>query len=67
MDPAHIKTSGLAQKMIGILLKRSELKLASPLQLDFIHKIGIEEQEAAVLTEQQASALIDRFKAQRAG
>lgn len=60
VDVSKITSKGLAQKVIGIVLTRMKLKLASVSQLDFLHKLGIDDQKCSTLTEREASGLIDR-------
>lgn len=64
-DPSGITMKGLASEMIGTLTARKSLKLATPAQLNFMHKLGIPDGEASKLTEEAANAAITRAKAAR--
>jgi superfamily II DNA or RNA helicase len=64
-DPSGITMKGLASEMIGTLTARKSLKLATPAQLNFMHTLGIPDDEAAKLTEEAANAAITRAKAER--
>lgn len=65
IDCTKVLTKGLAQKLLGIMFTRLDHKLATPLQLDFMHRLGIDEQTRSTVTMREASALIDRTKAAR--
>lgn len=65
MDASKIATKGLAQRVIGILFNRSDLKLATPAQLNFLKALGIDEMTRATVTQREASILIERRKAER--
>lgn len=55
-----VKTSGQAQKLIQRHLKRTELGLASPLQLRFLKQLGFADEVTATLTKKQAGAIIGK-------
>lgn len=59
MATEGIKYKGLATKIIGILMARLKLKLATASQLHFMKQLGLPENETATLTSKQASELID--------
>lgn len=65
VDTSKIQFKGLAQKVIGILLTRMKLNLATPLQLDFMHKLGVDDLRASKLTQAEARAVIDRTLAEK--
>lgn len=56
---------GLASKMIGTVLTRHTMKLATVGQLDFLHRLGVSGEEAAMLKQDEASRLIDTLKKDR--
>jgi superfamily II DNA or RNA helicase len=60
MATEGIKYKGLASKVIGRLMTRINLHLATPGQLTFLHQLGVDEQTAATLTMREASDLLDR-------
>lgn len=60
IDPAKITTKGLAQKVIGILMNRITLKLATPTQLEFMKQLGLITADSAKLTRDEATRLIDQ-------
>lgn len=55
-----IKSKGLASKIIGRLMTRFNLNLATPAQLQLLLQLGHDEQQAATLTKREASDLLDR-------
>lgn len=63
IDCANIRYKGLASKIIGRVISRISLGLCTPHQLEFMHKLGIDEQKCATMTISEASALIDATKA----
>ncbi len=62
IDTDKIKYRGLATKLIGRILTRLKMGLATPGQLDFLHNLGVSDEQAALLTQGEASATIDRIK-----
>lgn len=66
IDCANIKYKGLASKIVGRVISRINLGLATASQLDFMHKLGLDEQKCATMTIREASALIDATKAAKA-
>jgi len=65
VDVTNIKYKGLASKVITRLVARMKMKLATPMQLNFMIKLGIPENECATLTMGEAGRLIDRVKAEK--
>ncbi len=65
IDCTKIACKGLAQKVIGIVLTRMKLNLATVSQLDFLHKLGIDDRAASTLTAREATLLIDRTLAEK--
>lgn len=57
-----IKSKGLASKIIGRLMTRIKLHLATPSQLDFLRKLGYDDEKCATLTMREASDLLDADK-----
>ncbi len=62
IDCTAIKWKGLASKIIGRVISRINLGLATASQLDFMHRLGLDEQKCATMTIREASALIDATK-----
>lgn len=60
IDVEQVKYKGLAQKIIGRLMSRIKMGLATGHQLSLMHKLGLDEQTCATLTITEASAVIDR-------
>ncbi len=60
IDVSNIKYKGLANKLVGRLITRLNLKLATVQQLSFLQQLGMGEQECAKLTQKEATILIDR-------
>lgn len=56
-----VKTKGIASRIIARLNARSSMGLATPKQLDLMHKLGLDEQTCATLTQKEASDTIDRM------
>ena len=66
-DPAQIKYKGLASRIIGRIMVRINMRLATPHQLSLMRQLGLDEQTCATLTIAQASEIIDaRLKERRA-
>jgi len=65
IDTDKIKYRGLATKLIGRILTRLKMGLATPGQLDFLHNLGVSDEQAALLTQSEASATIDRIKSEK--
>jgi len=65
MKTDGITSKGLASKVIGILMTRLKSRLATPQQLDFLHRLGVSEQTASTLTMKEASETIDAIKNNR--
>lgn len=65
MKTDGISSKGLASKVIGILMTRLKSRLATPQQLDFLHRLGVSEQTASTLTMKEASDAIDAIKSNR--
>jgi len=62
IDTDKIKYRGLATKLIGRILTRIRMGLATPGQLDFLHNLGVSDEQAALLTHSEASATIALLK-----
>lgn len=60
MATEGIGSKGLASKIIGRLMTRIGLNLATPKQLEFLRQLGLDDQQAATLTKREASDLLDR-------
>ncbi len=60
IDTSNLKYKGLASKIIGRVLARIKLGLATCHQLSFMHQLGLDEQTCATLTIAEATAVIDR-------
>lgn len=60
-----IKYKGLANKLVGRLVTRLNLGLATVHQLSFLNQLGIEEQKVATLTQTEAKELIDLTLAEK--
>lgn len=58
---AKITQKGMASKIIGRVLARHKLGLATGRQLSLMHQLGLDEQSCATLTQEQAKATIDRL------
>lgn len=65
IDASKITQKGMASKIIGRVLSRHKLGLATGRQLSLMHQLGLDEQSCATLTEQQASTLIDKLIASK--
>lgn len=65
VDISKIKYKGLASKIIGRLMSRIKMHLATPGQMEFMLQLGLDEQVCARLTMKEASALIDKTKADK--
>ncbi len=61
IDATKIQYKGMASKIIGRVLSRHKLGLATGRQLSLMHQLGLDEQSCATLTEEQASAVIDKL------
>lgn len=59
VDVSKVQNAGLANKMISIILTRSKAGLANPMQLDFLHRLGVSDEEASRMTEDEARNRID--------
>lgn len=60
IDTSAIKYKGLASKMVGRLISRINLGLATGHQLNFLKQLGVDEQTTAKMTMKEATAVIDR-------
>ncbi len=60
IDVSQVKYKGLASKIIGRLVSRINLGLATGDQLSLMHKLGLDEQTCARLTIREASLVIDK-------
>ncbi len=60
IDPSTIKYKGLAQKIIGRILARQEMGLATGRQLSMMSQLGLDEQSCSTLTIDEATAVIDK-------
>lgn len=60
VDTTQIKTSGLAQVLIGKLRLRDQLGLATPKQLQFLARLGFTEDNIATIKKGQAGAIIGK-------
>lgn len=65
IDISKVTCKGLASKLINRVLARHKLGLATGEQLDFMRKLGLEGQEVAKLTRDEASQLIDKTLAEK--
>lgn len=65
IDVDKIGCFGLASKIIGTILTRHTLKLATVGQLDFLHKLGVPDEQAATMSAVEASKTIDAIKRDR--
>ncbi len=61
IDSSKITQKGMASKIIGRVLSRHKLGLATGRQLSLMHQLGLDEQSCATLTQEQAAATIDRL------
>lgn len=60
LDSSAIKNSGQAQKLIGRIIDRQKMGLASVKQLNFLKKLGIPDETAVLMRAAQAGAIIGR-------
>lgn len=60
IDVEQVKYKGLATKIVGRLISRIKMGLATGHQLSLMHKLGLDEQTCATLTVREASAVIDK-------
>jgi len=60
IDTSQIKYKGLASKIIGRVLARIKLGLATVGQLSFMRQLGLDEQTCATLTVKEATTVIDQ-------
>lgn len=60
IDHSKIRYMGLAHRIIGRFVARRKLELATPHQLSFLKRLGFEEEKAATMTKDQASAAISQ-------
>ena len=67
MDTKEIRYKGLASKIIGRIMTRISLRLATPHQLSLMHKLGLDEQTCAKLTIVEATSAIDRTIREKRG
>jgi hypothetical protein len=65
VDISKVQYKGLAQKLIGTILARHNLKLASVEQLDFLKRLGLGEVATPQLSRADATAIIDQTLAER--
>lgn len=65
VDITKVSCKGLASKLIGRIISRYKMKLASPAQLSFLLQLGVDEQQCATLTMAEAKAAIDKMIAGR--
>ncbi len=65
IDVAGIRYKGMAQKLVGRVLARIQLKLASAHQLSFMRQLGLDDKKCTTLSAREASALIDRTLAEK--
>lgn len=56
---------GVADLVIGKILYRDKLKMATPGTLDQLHLQGLSDEQAALLTQAEAAAILDKLKADR--
>ena len=59
ISTSGIKYKGLASKVIGLVLARMKMKLATPRQLSLMKELGLNELTCATLTSTDATYLID--------
>lgn len=60
IDVSGIKYKGMAQKLVGRVVARLKLHLATVHQLSFLKQLGLDEQKCATLTAKEATVLIDQ-------
>lgn len=60
LDSSAVKTSGQAQKIIGRIVDRDKLGLATVKQLSFLKKLGFPDETASLMKKAQAGAIIGR-------
>lgn len=65
IDTTNIMHRGLAAKVIVRLWARMKMHLATPLQLNFMRQLGIDEEKASTLTIKEASAVCDAALAEK--
>lgn len=65
IDADKIQHKGLASKIIGRVMARHKLGLATGRQLSLMSQLGLDEATCSVLTEEQASATIDKVLAEK--
>ncbi len=65
IDVSKITYKGMAQKIIGRVLNRMKLGLASAHQLSFLKQLGIADPDAPSMTAAEASAVIDKVLAEK--
>lgn len=65
VDASKVKYKGLASKIIGRIVARMKLHLATPRQLSLMAQLGLDEHTCATLTTKEASEVIDRTLAER--
>lgn len=63
IDVSRIKYHGLAHLVIGKILHRRSLNLASPGQLDMLRLLGVSDEQASLLSLAEAEAAIKAVKA----
>ncbi len=64
-DVDKIKWFGQASALVGRIMGRFKQHLATPRQLHFLHSLGLPADKAALLSEKEASASIDRILAEK--
>jgi hypothetical protein len=62
VDVTKIKYKGLADKVITILVNRDKLNLATPLQLEFLHNLGVDDRKSSTLSIGEAGRLITELQ-----
>ncbi len=65
IDVSGIRYKGMAQKLVGRVVARLQLKLASAHQLSFLKQLGMDEQKCATLSAKEATVLIDQTLAEK--
>lgn len=65
IDVSNVKYRGHANKIIVRLLDRLKLRLASPLQLNFLRQLGVSEDKAMTMTMKEASDTCDHILAEK--
>ena len=65
LDVSGVKSAGYASMLIGRILTRHRLHLATPKQLSMMTQLGLDEQTCATLSREEATATIDKLLAEK--